>query len=80
MLVPGMLLLMAAVFNLAAVFGLWRGKSRWQWAALVVNAVLALYLVKLVVAGVSDHPIGVFLAMVCSQLVVLLAVLAGLKW
>lgn len=79
-LVPGLLLLAAAVFNLAAGVWLWRGQTGWQWAALAVNGVLAVYLATVLLTGVPDHPIGAFLVVVCSQMIVLGALLAGLQW
>jgi len=79
-LVPGLLLLAAAVFNLAAGVWLWRGRTGWQWATLAANGVLAVYLARLLMTGIPDHPIGAFLVLVCSQLIVLGALLAGLQW
>lgn len=79
-LLPGLLLLAAGAFNAVAAVGLLRRRAGWQWAALVVNLGLAIYLAWLLTVGVPDHPIGVFLALVCSQLIVLGAVLVGLEW
>lgn len=79
-LLPGLLLLAAATFNGLAFPGLLRGRRSWQWTALAVNSALALYLGRLLGEGVPNHPIGIFLALVCSHLVMLTAVVAGLEW
>lgn len=77
---PGLFLLGAAVFNGLSCPFVWRGHRGWQAAALGLNAALALYLGRLLVDGPPDHPIGMFLAVVCSDLILLIAVLAGLEW
>ena len=77
---PGLLLLAAGVFNLAAGIWLWRGRTGWQWAALAANGVLAVYLARLLTTGVPDHPIGAFLVLVCGQVIILGGLLAGLQW
>lgn len=80
LLLPGLILLSAAGVNLLASLPLARGRRSARWLLLSINAPLAVYLAWLLQQDVPDHPIGVFLAMVCSQLIVLLAVLSGMNW
>ena len=75
---PGLTLLLASLLNGVLAFGLWQARRGARWLGLLGNGLLAAYLIGLLVQGVPGHPIGVFLALVASQLIVLLALEFGL--
>ena len=80
LLLPGLVLLTGAVVNLALCWALWLGRRWAQHAALVCNVGVAVYCGWLLVRGVPEHPIGLFVAMVSSDVVLLGAIRAGLVW
>ncbi len=78
---PGALLLTTGLLNLGSCFALWAEKRRWLLTTLLINVGAMLYLAYLLWSGVvPNHPIGLFLALVSSYLVLLCALRAGLIW
>lgn len=80
LLLPGLLLFVSGVLNAALCKYLWDEK---QWSlqlALLSNVVVLTYLGYLLWKGVPDHPVGMFLAMVASHVVLLGATRVGLVW
>ena len=80
LLLPGLILATTGLVNIGLCRMLWPGVTWSVNVALVFNAVTTLYLVHLLRQGVPEHPIGIFLAMVSSYLVLLSAIRAGLVW
>ncbi|WP_231757241.1 hypothetical protein [Microbulbifer elongatus] len=79
-LLPGTILAGAAVLNMLFSRPLWQTHSYALTATLVGNLLATLYLIYLMIAGVPDHPIGVFLTMKTSLLILLTALRCGLVW
>lgn len=80
LLFPGLLLLLSGSINICLCRALWTG-ARWALhSALAVNLLTAVYLGYLLDQGVPGHPIGLFLALVSSQILLLAAIRSGLIW
>ena len=80
LMLPGLILLTGAVVNLGLCWALWSG-TRWALhTALACNLGVAVYCGWLLVRGVPEHPIGLFLAVVASDIVLLGAIRIGLVW
>lgn len=80
LLLPGLLLLVTGILNVALCTFLWNGK---QWSlqlALLGNGLTLAYLAYLLWTEVPNHPIGLFLAMVTCYVVLLGATRFGLVW
>ncbi|MDO3387160.1 hypothetical protein QWI17_15035 [Gilvimarinus sp. SDUM040013] len=80
LLLPGLILALAAGANLLTCRALWRSR---RWALHVVfaiNAIATLYFAYLLQRGVPGHPIGFFLAVTASQLVIITSIKLGLLW
>lgn len=81
LLFPGTVLLVTGLINIALCMALWKGKRRPLPLALVLNTLVMVYLGYLLYRNVApDHPIGVFLALVTSYVLLLSAIKAGLTW
>lgn len=79
-ILPGLILVLTGLLNLACAPGLWQGRGWAIRSSSVCNLLLAVYLVVLLLGELPGHPIGAFLALACSQLVLLAAIVAGLSW
>ena len=81
LLLPGLLLVFTGLINISLCRALWTG-TRWALhLALFFNTLAAMYFVYLLVSqGAPDHPIGPFVAMVSSYLILLGAIRLGLVW
>lgn len=81
LLLPGLLLVTTALINIGLCRVLWIGM---RWAlhlALVFNVLAAMYLIYLLLGqAVPDHPIGPFVALVSSYIILLAAIRLGLVW
>lgn len=80
LMAPGMLLLATGATNLCVCLSLWRGAIWAQRVALGTNLIAAGYFAYLLIRGVPDHPIGLFLAIVTGHAIVLASINAGLRW
>ncbi len=80
LLLPGLVLMTTGLFNIALCQVLWKGISWSLKLVLGANACTAIYLAYLLNHGVPDHPIGFFLALVSSHVVLLAAIRVGLVW
>jgi len=80
LLLPGGVLATTGVLNLGLSAPLWKGNRRALNWALACNIVAAAYCGWLLLRGVPDHPIGLFLAVTSSEVLLLSAVRAGLVW
>ena len=80
LLLPGLILAISTLVNLLLCQALWTGR-RWALTlTLGVNLIAAVYFAYLLHRGVQDHPIGLFLAFIASQVIVLAAIQIGLTW
>ena len=81
LLLPGLLLIITGLIDIALCRVLWMG-IRWAlYPALVFNALAVIYLVFLMLSqSAPDHPIGPFVALVSSYIILLLAIRFGLIW
>lgn len=79
-LLPGWILAMTSLANISLCAVLWVGKNWAKKLAFFVNLFTALYLVYLMSLEIPEHPIGVFLAHISSQTILLGVMLLGLAW
>ena len=80
LLFPGIVLAATGVVNVALCRALWTGTYWALQLALAMNLLAAVYLGYLLTRGVPGHPIGEFLAVVLSYVVLLGAIRMGLIW
>ncbi|UHQ55794.1 hypothetical protein [Microbulbifer sp. YPW16] len=80
LMLPGVTLAGAAVLNILLSKPLWQARGYALTATLVGNLVATAYLVYLLVRGVPGHPIGIFLALEMSLVILLVSIRAGLVW
>lgn len=80
LLLPGLMLAATGLLNIGLCRALWTGTMWSLQLALLFNGVTAVYLAYLLIHGVPDHPIGLFLALVSSYVLVLGAIRVGLVW
>ncbi|MEM9305370.1 MAG: hypothetical protein AAGE01_24895 [Pseudomonadota bacterium] len=80
LILPALLLISAGAINLGLCIPLWRGLGWSINSALIANVLTTAYVAYLLSAGVPDHPIGTFLAILASFVVLLGALRAGLVW
>lgn len=78
---PGLLLVITGLVDIGLCRALWLGMTRALYLALVFNLLAAIYFVYLMLTqGAPDHPIGPFVAMVSSYIILLIAIRLGLVW
>ncbi|MFD1217728.1 hypothetical protein [Microbulbifer celer] len=80
LMLPGVMLTATAVLNILLSKPLWQARSYALNVGLAGNLLTTSYLVYLLVRGVPDHPIGAFLALEISYVVLLAGIRAGLVW
>ncbi len=81
LLLPGAVLLFTGLLNIGLCRALWTGAGWALLLALAANSLAVLYLGFLLYQSVvPDHPIGTFLALVSSFVLILAALRAGLTW
>ncbi len=80
LLLPGLMLMTTGLLDIALCQPLWKGTSWSLKLALGANACTTMYLAYLLNQGVPDHPIGAFLALVSSYVILLAAIRVGLVW
>ena len=81
LLSPGLILATTGLINLGLCRALWMGVGWALQLALVFNGLAAMYLTYLLLGqSVPDHPIGIFVALVSSYIILLGAIRIGLVW
>lgn len=80
LILPGAMLAGTAVLNILLSKPLWQARGYALSITLASNLLATLYLIYLLIQGVPDHPIGVFLALEMSFVILLVAIRAGLVW
>ncbi|WP_237064848.1 hypothetical protein [Microbulbifer guangxiensis] len=80
LMLPGAVLAGTAALNLLFSKPLWQARTYALTVILAGNLLAMLYLIYLIIQGVPDHPIGVFLALEMSFVILLVSLRAGLKW
>lgn len=80
LMLPGATLAGTAALNILLSKPLWQARGYALTVTLVGNLLAMLYLIYLMIQGVPDHPIGVFLALEMSFVILLIAIRAGLVW
>jgi len=79
-LLPGLILVSAGLVNVGLCKALWSGSAWSLQLALVINVVATAYLAHLLSKGMPGHPIGIFVALVSSHVILLGAIRLGLVW
>ncbi len=80
LMLPGVILLVTGMINVAVCAVLWIGK-RWSLhMAIAANLIAVGYFAYLFSRGVPGHPIGLFLGFTTSYLMLLAGLLLGLSW
>lgn len=80
LLLPGAVLTGTAALNLLLSRTLWQARSYALNGLLAANFFTLCYLIYLMLSGVPGHPIGSFLVLVTSEVILLLAIRVGLVW
>ncbi|WP_299592935.1 hypothetical protein [uncultured Microbulbifer sp.] len=80
LMLPGLMLAATAALNILFSKPLWEARGYALNIGLIGNLLTAAYLAYLLVRGVPDHPIGVFLTMETSYVILLAGIRAGLVW
>lgn len=80
LMLPSMMLAGAAVLNLLLCKPLWQERGYALNVTLASNLLTMSYLFYLMIRGVPNHPIGVFLALEMSFVLLLVVTRAGLVW
>ncbi|WP_193164112.1 hypothetical protein [Microbulbifer hainanensis] len=80
LMLPGATLAGTAALNILFSKPLWQARAYALTVTLAGNLLALLYLIYLMIQGVPDHPIGVFLALEMSLVILLVALRAGLVW
>lgn len=80
LLFPGLLLALTGLVNICLCKALWAGANWALQLALAVNLVAVVYLGYLLNQNIPGHPIGIFVALVSSQVLLLAAIRLGLTW
>ncbi|MEM1439637.1 MAG: hypothetical protein AAF545_00370 [Pseudomonadota bacterium] len=79
-MLPGVILLVSGMINVAVCAVLWLGK-RWSLQlAIAANLIAVGYFAYLFSRGVPGHPIGLFLGFTTSYLMLLTGLRLGLTW
>ena len=80
LLLPGATLAGTALLNILLCKPLWQARGYALNITLAGNLLAMLYFIYLMLKGVPDHPIGVFLALEMSFVILLVVTRAGLAW
>ncbi|WP_444913589.1 hypothetical protein [Microbulbifer sp. TRSA007] len=80
LMLPGVMLAGTAVLNLLLCKPLWQERRYALNVTLAVNLLTTSYLFYLMIRGVPNHPIGIFLALEMSFVLLLLVTRTGLVW
>lgn len=80
LMLPGAMLAGTAALNILFSKPLWQARGYALTATLVGNLLTMLYLIYLMIRGVPDHPIGIFLALETSYVMLLMGIRTGLVW
>jgi len=80
LMLPGAILAGTAALNILFSKPLWQARGYALSATLAGNLFAMLYLIYLMIQGVPDHPIGVFLTLEMSMVILLIAIRGGLVW
>jgi len=80
LLLPGLVLVVTGLINVGLCRVLWTGVSWSVQLALFINLFASIYLAYLMSTDIPNHPIGLFLALVSSQGLLLCAIRFGLVW
>ncbi|WP_444931325.1 hypothetical protein ACJJIF_05965 [Microbulbifer sp. SSSA002] len=80
LMLPGVMLAGTVVLNLLLCKPLWQERGYALNVALAGNLLVMSYLLYLMIRGVPNHPIGVFLALEMSFVILLAGIRAGLVW
>ncbi|WP_226647725.1 hypothetical protein [Microbulbifer variabilis] len=80
LMLPGVMLAGTAVLNLLLCKPLWQERAYALNVTLTGNLLTMSYLFYLMIRGVPNHPIGVFLALEMSFVLLLVVTRAGLIW
>ncbi|WP_444922377.1 hypothetical protein ACJJID_08725 [Microbulbifer sp. CnH-101-G] len=80
LMLPGVMLAGTAALNLLLCKPLWQERGYALNVTLTGNLLTMSYLFYLMIRGVPNHPIGVFLALEMSFVLLLVATRAGLVW
>lgn len=80
LLLPALMLLTTGLIDIALCRALWRGSAWSLNLALLSNTLATTYLMYLLAQGVPGHPIGLFLALVASFVLLLGVIRLGLVW
>ncbi|SHE52852.1 hypothetical protein SAMN04487965_0086 [Microbulbifer donghaiensis] len=80
LMLPGAVLAGTAALNILFSQPLWQARGYALTATLAGNLLTMLYLIYLLIQGVPGHPIGVFLALEMSFVILLVAIRAGMVW
>ncbi|SDZ79675.1 hypothetical protein [Microbulbifer marinus] len=80
LMLPGAMLAGTAALNILLSKPLWQARGYALSITLAGNLLATLYLIYLMIQGVPDHPIGVFLALEMSFVILLVVIRAGLVW
>lgn len=79
-MLPALVLAVAGLTNVGVCTALWTGASWALQLTLLVTLGAALYLSYLMTVDLPAHPVGIFLALTLSHLVLLGGIRAGLVW
>ncbi|AQQ66676.1 hypothetical protein Mag101_02700 [Microbulbifer agarilyticus] len=80
LILPGVMLAGTAALNLLLCKSLWQRRDYAINLTLAANLIAAVYLIYLMVRGVPGHPIGTFLALETSFVILLAGIRFGLVW
>ncbi len=80
LVLPGLILAGTGLVNIGVCRALWSGAAWSLHLALLCNGVAAMYLLYLMSTDLPGHPVGEFLALVSSHIVLLSAIRLGLVW
>lgn len=80
LMLPGAMLAGTAVLNILLSKPLWQARGYALTVTLAGNLLTTVYLIYLLIRSVPGHPIGTFLALEMSYVILLAGIRAGLAW
>lgn len=81
LILPGLILATIGLMNIAIFRVLWVGMNWALHLALIINVLAAAYFTYLLLGqSAPGHPIGQFVATMCSYIILLMAIRVGLVW